>query len=265
MTLTLYKADQEIVAKVWMQLCDLRHAMDIPEERKEAVLRRAVDVIRKLESARYHRERLGKILDSQFAARASERDSPKGPTVEIGGGAEQEFEAFLFQGKSTLDILVKLLGPLLGINLVSFGDGGDRVINALRRNVASNRAARADLLIQLIEDNKPWITPWFVDHRDHVTHHEPVVSSGFISVTLEDGVPRHAPPATADGVPFHEAVNHLYSNLLAFCENFLALAAHITFPPIFTLVELPEENRDQEYKRRFAVCLSGVEDRGAAT
>jgi hypothetical protein len=81
-TLTLYKADKEITAKIWMTFCDLRHAMDIPEDRKEAVLRWAMDLIRKLESARYHRARLLEILDGQFAARASEASLSKEPLAE---------------------------------------------------------------------------------------------------------------------------------------------------------------------------------------
>jgi predicted transcriptional regulator YheO len=73
-------------------------------------------------------------------------------------GVEKELEAFLLQGKSCLDVLVKILDPVLGIKLHSYGDGGEKVIKALSNNLTEQEVKRAAPLLELMENNKGWIS-----------------------------------------------------------------------------------------------------------
>jgi hypothetical protein len=48
----------------------------------------------------------------------------------------------------------------------------------------------------------------------------------------------------------------LYQNLLTFCEDFLALAVSVKFPPGIILGIIPEDNRDKDYPRKFGMFLA---------
>lgn len=255
-TLTQINASPEVMAKIYMQLCDFKDAIQIPEERKRQLFNWSMDVTRKLESVKYHRDNLLRILNEEFEKRSTKTDSTNATFIELNTGAEKEFEAFLLQGKSTLDILVKVFIPLFGIKLHSYGDGGEKVSRTLKRNLKAEQLSRAQHLLSLIEQDKEWIEKWFCGHRDTVAHYRPMPSSGFVTPPVIDGIPRHSPPTTSDGIAFHEAVVVLYSNLLTFAEDFLALSVHITFPTIFTVGVLPPEGRDKKYPRKYGMFFS---------
>jgi hypothetical protein len=245
---TRINASTEVMTKVWLQLCDLKDAIQIPEERKHSLFTWAMDVTRKLESVKYHRDNLLRVLNEEFQKRASNTAPTNATFIEVNTGAEKEFEAFLLQGKSTLDILVKVFVPLFGIKLHSYGDGGEKVARTLKRNLNAEQLARAEPLLTLIAQDKEWIEKWFCGHRDTVAHYKPISSSGFVTPPVIDGIPRHVPPATSDGVAFHDAVAVLYTNLLTFAEDFLALSVNITFLPVFTVGVLPFDRRDRGCK-----------------
>lgn len=264
-SLTLIKASPDVMRRVYMPLCDFKDAIQISEERKQQLLSWAIDVTRKLESVKYHRDNLLRILNEEFEKRSAQREPTNATLIEVNTGAEKEFEAFLMQGKSTLDILVKIFVPLLGIKLHSYGDGGEKVSKTLKRNLSTEQLSRAQYLIALIAEDKPWIKTWFCGHRDTVAHYKPIQSSGFVTAPVKDGVPRHAPPATSDGVAFHEAVIVLYENLLTFVEDFFALAVNITFPPVFTVGLIPPESRDKEYPRKWGMSLRTPPEQAIAT
>jgi hypothetical protein len=265
LALTRINADGEVMAKVWLQLCDLKDAINVPEKNKEALYRWAIDLTRKLESVRYHRDNLLRVLDDEFKKRATETEPTNVALIDLTTGAETELEAFLMQGKSSLDVLVKIFVPLLGIKLHSYGNAGGKVAKTLRNNLKGDQLARAQDLLSLIDKDKPWIGKWFGSKRDTVTHYKPIQSSGFVTLPIQDGVPRYAPPVTDNGIAFQEAVVLLYQNLLTFCEDFLALAVSITFPPMIVLSVIPERKRDKEYPRRYGMYLARPASDEAAT
>jgi hypothetical protein len=254
-SLTRINADLEVSTKIWLQLCDLKDAIRIGEKDREALFRWAIDLIRKLEGVKYHGDNLLRILNEEFKKRANQTDPTNLTEVDLTTGAERELEAFLMQGKSTLDVLVKIFVPLFGLKLHSYGDGGAKVAKALRRNLKSDQLARAENLLRLIDTERHWIEKWFGSQRDTVAHYRPIQSRGFITPPVTDGVPRHAPPALDDGTPFHELVTVLYHNLLTFCEDFLVLAVSIQFPPMIKLGVVPEDKRDREHPGRYGMFL----------
>jgi hypothetical protein len=253
--ITRINASPEVMTRIWMQLCDFKDAIQMPDDRKEALFQWAIDLIRKLETVKYHRDNLLRVVSDQFE-RGSDPDRANHTFIEINTAAEKEFEAFLLQGKSTLDVLVKVFVPLFNIKLHSYGDGGEKVSRTLKRNLSAELLARAQHLLTLVEEDKGWIEKWFGSHRDTVAHYKPISSSGFVTPPINDDAPRHAPPATSDGVSFHEAVVVLYENLLTFAEDFLALAVNVAIMPVFTVGTIPVERRDKEYPRKWGLAFA---------
>jgi len=262
---TRINASPEVMTKVWMQLCDFKDAIQISEEEKKQLFNWAIDVTRKLESVKYHRDNLLRILNEEFEKRSAETETTSATFIDVNTGVEKEFEAFLLQGKSTLDILVKIFIPLFGIKLNSYGDGGEKVSRTLRRNLNAGQLSRAQDLLALIEQDKEWIEKWFCGHRDTVAHYKPITSTGFVTPPILDGIARHAPPTTSEGVAFHEAVVVLYANLLTFSEDFLALSVNITFPSVFKVGVLSQERRDQEYPRKYGMFFAKPPEKPHAT
>lgn len=254
--ITKINADPQVMAKVWLQLTHFKSAIQIPDKRKEELFGWAIDLTKKLMSVKYHRDNLLRILNDEFEKRSKDTEPTNVTVVDVSTGAERELEAFLMQGKSALDVLVKIFVPLFGFKIHSYGDAGNKVVKTLRGNLKAEQLASAADLITLIEQDKEWIEKWFGTHRDTVTHYKPIKSSGFVTPPIKDGIPRHAPPMTEDGVPFHEAVVTLYENLLTFCEDFIALAVSITFPPAFVIGVIPEDKRDKEHPLKYGMFFA---------
>ena len=229
-TLSKLVADKDISTRLYMQLCDLKNVIQITEEQKGILFQRLVEVMKKLETVKYHRDNLLKRVAEQMEARRGTDHENNCYEIDFTTGVEKEFEAFLIQGKSSLDILVQVLQPLFGIKLHSYGDGGTRVIKALRNNLPREEVERAQGVIQLIDDDREWIEKWFKSERDTVTHYRTIVSSGFVAAprSIESGT-KHLVPTPRDGTPFHQAVNVLYYNLLTFCQDFIPLAVSVKF------------------------------------
>lgn len=97
-----------------------------------------------------------------------------------------EFEAFMFQIKSTLDMLVKLFVPVLGskhADLSTYGKAGQKIITHLRQLKRDKKKKlahrRVDLLIELIEQAiDPWLKP-LIALRDTVSHYSSQIRIGF--------------------------------------------------------------------------------------
>ena len=248
-------SDKEIAAKIFLQLSHIKDAIRVDEGAKARLFQHAIEVARKLESVKYHRDNLLRICREELTKLQGSGENSNVPVIDLATGAEKEVEAFLMQGKSCLDLLVKIFEPLLGIKLHSYGQGGDRVLKALRNRLKGDEARRAQPLIDVIEDDQGWIHRWFKRDRDTITHYKTLPSSGFVGVPDRDGLLHYRTPTTLDGISFEQLVQVLYQNLLTFCEDFLALAASIKFHPGIVLGSIPEEERDKEHPLRYGMFM----------
>jgi len=80
-----------------------------------------------------------------------------------------EMESFLFQVKSSLDVLATgLLNKLFGLKLCSFGT--EMIIDALKKNENKIGRQRVNKLKSIIEENKDWIEE-LNEMRVQITHH----------------------------------------------------------------------------------------------
>lgn len=145
-----------------------------------------------------------------------------------------EMESFLFQVKSSLDILtVSLLNKLFGLKLGSFGT--DMVIDALEKNENKIGRSKVNKLKSIIEKNKDWIEE-LTEMRVQVTHYSDL--EGFLCF-LE--MPFRGEeecsiyyPSMPDGTRAKEYMNSVWKKLLSFYKSSLIIATSPTAQPYRT-------------------------------
>lgn len=242
----------------WMQICDFKEAIQIDEAKKEELFGVVLEVMKKIESVNYHRTNLLKIVEEQLEARKTIDQASSDRTT----GAENEFEAFLLQGKATLDVLIKVLFPLCNIKLQTYGDSGKRVTKALNNNLPKEEMLRADWLLNMVEVATPWLQQWVGPYRDTVAHYKSMESTGFVSIPNDSGEIVHHPPMDKAGMPLHELANNLFADLVTFCEDFLVFAYRIKIFKGFEIGYTDESKRTQESPSRYGLYMVDYTDEG---
>jgi hypothetical protein len=251
--LTVVVSDKEITDRIYTQCCSLMPSGYLPSERCQRFFSAVMEVMKKLERAKYHADRC-KLLARQPPA----SPLPAGPHLVHGDqttGVEAEVEAFLFQAKSTLDLLCRVLAEATGIKARTFGPKGEKVTNALLRNVGKERQQRAADLIGLIEGDQGWLGR-MVELRDEVTHSRALQSSGVQIRSVGDAI-IVTEPMDGHGMPFSQTVATLYFNLLTFCEDFVALTLGLSMPSGLGLRVVGRSDRADTAKPKYEVVAYG--------
>ena len=173
-----------------------------------------------------------------------------------------EVEAFFFQFKSALDMLVKVLCPIAGNNAKNFhtyGSLGKDVItqlNELKKNKKLNlTAGRIDWLIEEIEKVKsPWMES-VIRIRDTFSHYKSEIALGF---EWDKEVGRvKVPHATTDNgtSPLNFEMDKLTESLINYCANFIAISISCAFP-VTTSIQIMSENEKRYIGARWQMDLS---------
>jgi hypothetical protein len=138
-------SDEEIGGRIYLQACNL-FAQNILKQEHGAFMEHAVSVMHKLTATKYHLanyERLEleeRAIAEEMYGRGSANRREAFPLI-------CELEAFLFQVKSSLDMLAKLLGPIIGhgnVKTSTYGAKGDGLLKGLeayRKRPSANRGA----------------------------------------------------------------------------------------------------------------------------
>lgn len=186
----------------------------------------------KLSALRYHAKRFEELQNQR--KEEIEADERMKAIVEKGLLVAEkemifEFEAFMFQVKSTLDMLVKLYVPVFGArqaDLSTYGKAGEKVITylqQLKRDKKKKLAhGRVDLLIQLIKEAKdPWLKP-LIAIRDTVSHYSPQIGIGFSWDTVNKEV--RIPMASVGGreLAVVDIMKIEGERLIVYSTNFIA-------------------------------------------
>jgi hypothetical protein len=212
-------------------------ALNLKDKQRGAVVALVVDVMRKLEAVRYHRDRCLEVIEAH--ARQTKPVEGMADHADLTTGIEHEVESVVMQVKSTLDVIVKILRPLAGLSLETYGDAGDRVVKALTRNLPKAKQERAEALVQLVEEAKgEWVAGMKVV-RDDIDHRMAVGSSGV--TRRPDGTVTE--PVLSIGMRATEYVEILYFNALTFCEDFLALACRLAMHDAVDIVTISTSER----------------------
>ncbi len=252
-------SDDEIGHRIHMQVCALQPEVYMPKDRAGDLRLLTIDLMKKLDKARYHAVRCRELADAAVEAiKAQPPTESDVPVVHVdhASGIEAEVEAFLFQTKATLDVLCKVLSPVAGISLATFGDKGARVINALQRNVPKDRQDRAHEIVRLIQGDQEWLEH-VIDLRDTATHFRGLKSSGVQAQRVGDTLLVREPCAST-GEPFTRVVATAYFNLLTFCEDFVALAINLAMPNGLMVSIVADSARADVTKNKYAIAAINV-------
>ena len=81
-----------------------------------------------------------------------------------------ECESFLFQAKSSLDVLNQIISMLFRVTTnASYEKGGQTLISVLKQNTPKELKQNAEEIIKILSKNQAWIID-LVEMRDEVTH-----------------------------------------------------------------------------------------------
>ena len=178
----------EINARIYAQLCHLFPDAFLDETVKTLFFTHVFQVMHKLHATEYHLKNYRRIEKEQ--TEQSLRLFKRSPT-ERREALELifELEAFLYQVKSSLDMLVKLMIPILAPHKVStetYSNKGDALVKGLeayKHRSDSNKEA-ADSLIDLIKhDKENWIER-VVGIRDELNHKKGLMGFQFEPILL---------------------------------------------------------------------------------
>jgi len=155
------------------ELAQLRQAWGLRLERQDinGLAASLNDVTHKLQGVRYHRNNFERAEQTMADGFRTSHRPPAGAAVEeLVPGLVFEVEGFLYQVKSTLDMLARLLTSA-GLQSLghSFGDHGDRVLKQLPSMPRSCSAEAIELKSLVESAQAAWIDQT-VSFRDQIAH-----------------------------------------------------------------------------------------------
>lgn len=234
---------------LYMMVVEVSKLLNIPKEAQEQIFANMLEVSKKLAKvadAVDDYEKVEKRELKKLAKEVPKHGNPDLILAEDSSKLEAIAEEALSQGKSALDVAVKVLEPLLGIKLSTYGDGGAAVAKALKNNVPKDLKDRAQFLINLIENEGAWIAS-FKKYRDDQHYKNIGITSLRANAAGETEQPRMPGPG---GQPVADYLNVLHVNLYTFITDFLAGAMYIQLPKGLGLMA---EGNDLDKRFRLAM------------
>lgn len=161
-----------------------------------------------------------------------------------------ELEAFLYQCKSSLDIMVKILTPIVGPRVIktqTFGNKGETTIKGLEqykhnKSVNINAINAINRLIVLIKENQDAWLKIIIEMRDKLCHYTGLCNYLFIPKRLPNGDIVPEKPKIIQLMATDKFLNLVYNNNIQFQQDFFCMALSIRFP---TGIDLMEANQMQ--------------------
>ena len=249
MLVKLYATD-EISGRLFLQSCNLDIDAILTSEEKGTFYDCLFAMMHKISATKYHLKNYIKIEKQLFAQARNQFKKNPNQTREA-FELIFELEGFLFQIKSSLDMLVKLLIPILGNNVVrtqTYGRKGESLIKGLDqlKNKRGVNVTAIDDLIQLIQQDKDCWLARIVDIRDKLNHVQGLRNYLFAPIRLPNGEIAVKKPKIVDieTVPF---MHLIYSNNLEFHQDFMSVALSVRAPSGLLLVNVKPEDMKAKF------------------
>lgn len=168
-----------------------------------------------------------------------------------------ELEAFLFQIKSSLDMLVKLMIPVLGnrVKTQTFAAKGDTLVRGLQQYLKDKSAQQEkvqDFIDMLTWSKGDWLAN-VIDIRDELNHHRGLTKYWFSPSQSESGEIIAVAPKFRDLDTF-EFMKDTYGRNLLFHQDFACLALALVSPKPFILMEETRDFAVKEYGE-YSFCI----------
>lgn len=215
--------DEEIDKMTRSLSSDIR-TLDLSQDAKQDLTKRISDMEHKLHAVKYHLKNYEKAEIDKVKEFVQSSKPPTGIQMMV----EEprliyEVEAFLFQVKSCLDVLSRVLEPNFAFSHCKFGGEGDAIIRRLKNNCPVTLTNYAEKIIKLVEDAQDaWIVE-LITMRDKVTHHsrlegfncfveDPYIGGSTASIHY---------PTMPNTKRVLEYCQDIWKRLLSFCEDFI--------------------------------------------
>lgn len=226
---------------------DLQAFTTLDENEKQQLFQIVLLVGKKLVSVWKHKVAY-QNLEAELIKHVDENPpAPGAPvfTIETSQDLLIEFDEFLVQVKSTLDYLVKVPVPILGKhrwNVRTFGDKGDGVLRAFRRNSGKANKNFVDAVDQMLfKKSKDWLDAT-ITARDKINH---FIDGGIpfeqFSVYRNPETGELSRPMWSEDQSISSFLDVIWNNLFRFCEDFTAMVIFVRRKPGLTLYHGPED------------------------
>jgi hypothetical protein len=245
----LYEND-EISGRIFGQICNL-FIEPILSDQKVFFYDYAFAIMHKLNATKYHLNNYKRIEKEQYE-RALQAFKKK--KFELREALELifELEVFLYQIKSSLDMLIKLMIPIVGKDVVStktYGNKGEDLIKGLMQYKKKKdvKVEAVDQLIELIRSDKDSWLEKVVSYRDELNHFKGLRNYQFEPLNLPNGEITVVKPSFKK-INTVQFMTVAYTNNLEFHQDFLSCALEIKAPKGFILIPQDPEKAKKEFE-----------------
>lgn len=235
-------AELELERMIYQQTSDLVESTSfhLNNNDRARIFSVTMACIYKLGVIKYHHDRFMTEWKKRFEEVIRQKDQD---SIVEESTLAYELEAFVFQIKSSLDAVVKVLKPITGEELVSYGEYGDKVVKLLKNNLSDDLKPRADKLKELVENHKQWIQ-YITNLRDMLIHHTHKCRGLRNFFFEKTGEPKSAKaPRIFDGGDAQILMHNAWWNIRLFIVDFLALSMYICMPAAITLSKNAEPGK----------------------
>lgn len=233
----------------------LRGIPTLTPETVDKVIEVVISIGVKLSSLRYHSKHFRQA--QELRKREIEADEKIKGIITKGMVISEkemifEFEAYLFQLKSALDMLVKLFVPIFGskqTDISTYGKAGEKVITYLHQLKKNKKKklthSRIDLLIELITQARdPWLKP-LIALRDTSSHYASHIRIGFGWDAVNNEVRQPMVNVSGTEYPLIEVMEREAEHLVDFSSHFIA-GTILCAVPVTTYYQ-PLEEMEKKY------------------
>jgi hypothetical protein len=245
--------DAEINGRIYLQLCHL-HIDQLFPQTKEAIFEDAFSVMHKLTATQYHLQNYKRIEDEQrtYWIEAFKKDlNRREESFEL----IFELEAFLYQIKSSLDMLVKILDPIIGPGKVgthTYEKKGEAIVKGLcgvKQHMTEEEALPVHNLIELIQSEKQSWLETVIKLRDRISHVRGLRDYHFEPARSSEGAIVAVPPKF-EGIITSNTMDIIYANNVQYHQDFMVFALALKthgFIPVLSQPSIPEKHEYEKY------------------
>ncbi len=242
----------------FIPLCfELNQFIELSDKKKEELFEPILSTMKKLgrvadATDRYlelEKTKMTSLVKRHRSDTSSIQVSHQDSSSELEGAVDD----VISNSKAALDAAVKLLRPLWGINLTTYGDAGLKVVKALKKNIPQVSQPKIEKFIQLIEANEPWLRK-LRDIRTDTEHMGKTIVTP-LGVEIINSKLHKEYPKVENQILASEFVDIVYKNLSCFLQDFIVLSLSSRFfvglIPVVT-------NDEIGIKRKFGVAIEKV-------
>jgi hypothetical protein len=220
-------SEDEIEGRIYVQACAL-FSNDMLGRESQVFMGHALDAQNKIRATHYHLHNYLRLQKNYVELAKSD------PSFGIEASMLVfELEAFLFQIKSSLDLLVKTVTPVVGRGKISthtFGSSGEdflRGIGQLKKDKKMD-AFKIGQLENLIGHHKPAWMDRTIKLRDQFTHYTTIWNHSIKATKDKEGRVSVSLPLF-EGTSVESFLRSVYSGNLVFHQDFLSVVSGLRF------------------------------------